>query len=72
MTFGLREDRQGDDDNVTNEKTNGFNTLTVIFRWDGPVEEKTPPYNIMSTAKPRSQDEDRKFTLEAGSTFETT
>ena len=39
-------------------------------RWDGPVEEKTPPYNIMSTAKPRGEEEERKFTLQAA-TFET-
>ena len=43
--------------------------LTTIFRWDGPVEEKTPPYNIMSTAKPRGEEEDLKFTLEAVSIF---
>ena len=35
------------------------------FRWDGPVEEKTPPYNIMSTARPRGEEEERKFTLQA-------
>ena len=39
-------------------------------RWEGPVEEKTPPYNIMSTAKPRGEEEERKFTLQAA-TFKT-
>jgi len=33
-------------------------------RWDGPVEEKIPPYNIMSTARPRGEEEGRKFTLQ--------
>merc|ERR1719234_273113 len=33
-------------------------------RWDGPLEEKTPPYNIMSTARPRGEEEGRKFTLQ--------
>ena len=29
------------------------------------MEEKTPPYNIMSTARPRGEEEGRKFTLQA-------
>ena len=34
-------------------------------RWEGPVEEKAPPYNIMSTAKPRGEEDERKYTLQA-------
>ena len=30
-----------------------------------PLEEKVPPYNIMSTAAPRGEEEERSFTLQA-------
>ena len=29
------------------------------------MEEKAPPYNIMSTAKPRGEEDERKYTLQA-------
>ena len=29
------------------------------------MEEKAPPYNIMSTAKPRGEGDERKYTLQA-------
>ena len=28
------------------------------------MEEKAPPYNIMSTAKPRGEEDERKYTLQ--------
>ena len=29
------------------------------------MEKKAPPYNIMSTAKPRGEEDERKYTLQA-------
>jgi len=33
-------------------------------RWLGPLEEKKPPYNIMSTAKARGEEDERDYTLQ--------